>query len=366
MGVFLRAVACTPLILATYALGCSTTEPAADEAKEKRPAIDAQAADPELDAQLKDLKEFWIACQASGECPSGETTSFTSTAHTDDGVDEESGALKVADVGGESELHPNAWNWVFEKFTKPGVCGVLFALRDWKRPYFYTGASISASLGAGLTGGADIVWDLWNRQSAALFFIGTSAEKGIGASLELYMGVGVTKQEKSSVLEAWSGPFVARAIEFPVPLLPPKVFKGTASTFASVPPGVYGGSVGLKAGAKLPFEFPGLPKKVGTINGAAWAPFDAATTQLQAFQKLGSLVDVQNPSGKVIQYANGDEVAKSILKSVLPPFSVIAALGALGYGRLRDKNYSFESYCQNVAPKAPRQLTNQMTLPAMK
>src|SRR4051812_48689600 len=56
-------------------------------------------------------------------------------------------------------------DWFVDHLTKPGVCTVLRSMKGLEHAYYFAGVSASAYWGASGSGGADIVWDLWDRQT---------------------------------------------------------------------------------------------------------------------------------------------------------------------------------------------------------
>jgi hypothetical protein len=359
-----------PLCLTAFASGCGTSSSTTDQQASSSSTVDRpseveiRAADAELEQGLAEIREYLTTCEARGECSGAQ---LGEAAAAFDGAEDD--GLRVADVDGKGTVRPQGWG-IPEWITKPAVCRVLWKLRDWSRPYFFVGASVNGTARGSIMIGADIVWDLWNRQSAGFWYYGAGSSTGLGVGAELYEGIGLSKVPQDDVVSAWSGPFATATFGFSLPLVP----TGTARIGASISKfrsysgtsfgDIYGTSFSITASLGFKIVPPG-PSVTGSASTADWHAYDALTEQHRGFLGFGTtFTTTGSRRGKAIRYANGNEVSKSILKSVPPPLSLVPSLGALGFGILKDKGWTYAQYCEGVAPRRARAVSNPQRLPA--
>ncbi len=143
-----------------------------------------------------------------------------------------------------------------QQASVPQACDVLAAWTSADinplNGYIVIGMNVDGTAAGGnLTGGVDLVWDLWNEQFAAFTFSGGGVKVpqvlsiGVGG----YAGIATAPGGKRDVIDAWSGAFnnVSAAIEVPGVGL----FSGGGQGYASPDGSLFGVAVGGGVGFSL-------------------------------------------------------------------------------------------------------------------
>src|SRR5262249_13779218 len=149
-------------------------------------------------------------------------------------------------------------------------CEVLKPLAAVEHPYFFVGTSVLAGAGAVRGSGADLVFDLSNRQAAVFTYTQGGIVTLMGIEASAYGGFAFG--QKANVLDAWSGKFQTGQTSVETPFV--RVSVG-GSIFRAPDNSLWGAA----AQASFGVNFIPTSVEIGVTDGN-WTAWDGATENL--------------------------------------------------------------------------------------
>jgi hypothetical protein len=274
-----RVLALTSLALGASVVGCSAGEPDAPE--QTTGASSAAAAEGErratkLSEDAAALSVVVSACttpEAIGDptCPSE--------------------VLAAIRGGSGDQLKPRGiidWNALYRDVlrriggaAKPALCRTLAAWKGFNNVYYNRGASISAGAVRVWTAGAELVYDLGDRQMSMFTFTGKARGNVAGASAGVYGGFAFSKN-RHNLFDAWSGSSWGYQASYGIPET--KILGITGSGFSNAE----GDVVGVAAGLSVGFNFLNAWGADGAAFENEYTPWNAGT---RAFSPAGATLE---------------------------------------------------------------------------
>ncbi len=302
MKLLLRLLVLGTALTATNA-GCSA--PVAETRSSRNSSISSESVDEiqaEFERELNTIYEQRESCVADGQCG--------------------------GDIGTAS-LRPQGL------FDRIDICDALRPLAGLEHPYFFIGGSVSGGAVAGVQGGVDVVWDLWNRQAAMFYYGGGGIMSLVGGEAAVYEGYGFG--DKSGVIDAWSGEFRTFSLSVGLPVL--RLAAG-GSGFSSPDRTVMGGAVSISAGLDW------IPTPVdGSLVVGIWTAFDTGTQAIGSRLWFVDYTEETVQNKKYIQFATHAGVAASILQTVPVSLAAAPTAQAVAVGVLRDRGLTIQALC---------------------
>lgn len=305
------------IVVLTWLAGCSSA-PEAEKSGTQTSHLEADA-EQAFEQELNQAYDDYDQCVAQSDCVAGADRPDDTTSGDDD-----DDGISTQDFGFGSK-----------------ICDALSPLAGLEHPYFFVGASVAGGAVATAQGGVDIVWDLWNQQSAAFMYGGGGLTSLAGVEAAVYSGYGFGN--KSDVIDAWSGQFNTASLSVGLPVLN---LSAGGSGFASPDGSVIGGAVSVSIGLNW------IPSPVnGGIVVGFWAPFNDATSAMGSRLWLTGYSEAKNGDGNTyLQYPSGRGLAASILQTSPNALGAQAAAQAVAMDVMKSQGLSITQLCGVTAP----------------
>ncbi len=312
---FVRTLAAAGMLATAVATPACASEVDGDEDLGGDSASALAMANDDFDTELRRLESTARRCEAEGHCTSD-------------------GGLKPASA---TALAPRGLN-----FPRQKMCDALRPLEGLGHPYVFVGASMKAAAIKTVTdGGADIVFDLSNRQLAAFTYKSYGVQNLVGVSANVYFGYAFGK--KNNVLDAWSGEFQSAEASVESPYLELSV---GGAIFRAPDNSLWGAlaevSVGLNALGPVAMV------DVGVSEGM-WTPWDKATKALGTSYWFVSYepktAGVGGAQHTYLQFERARDEGLALVQS-LGPLGLVPAAHALALEALQTRGLTFAKACR--------------------
>jgi hypothetical protein len=273
-----------------------------------------------------------------------------------------SGELHTRDIFDFSALYKQ----IIKRMANAGkrsLCGYLSSWKGFNNVYYNRGASVTAGAARVYAAGAELVYDIGDRQMSMYTFKSNGWGNILGASVGIYGGFAFSKN-RHGLFDAWSGSSWSANASYGVPET--KILGITGSTFTNDEHDVIGAAAGLSVG----FNFINAWGADLAVMRNEYTPWNSGTRQ---FAPAGASLGT---SGGYDYWAFGDndglgpgwwlafemirfemEIADRVSKVTLtvsgPTWG--AALLSIGseYVRAETASQSIEDWCSGVASVTP-------------
>lgn len=202
--------------------------------------------------------------------------------------------------------------------------------------YICVGGTATAQSGTARGGGGvDLIWDLWNEQFSAFYYVEAAAglpQYAVGANVYTGFGFGMC----DDVHDAWSGTFLSAEVGFEISAWRFAQLSANVQAFRNPSGSFVGGLVGAGASLSLPASVTGLMRLPLGLSAAAsvgeWYAYDQLTRRLHSSRISGARVR-RGSGGMLIDLSPGMFGVASHLEHVLGltnPLLPTYALYAIG------------------------------------
>ena len=157
--------------------------------------------------------------------------------------------------GTTTQAHPRGifdWNALYQKILKSigdagkhSLCSYLETWKGFNNVYYNRGASVTGGAVRTITAGAELVYDIGDRQMAMFTYTGKAIGNVVGVSAGAYGGFAFSKN-RHGLFDAWSGSSWGIATSVGVPET--KILGITGTTFWNAEHDVVGVAAGLSVG----------------------------------------------------------------------------------------------------------------------
>jgi hypothetical protein len=244
--------------------------------------------------------------------------------------------------------------------AKASLCSYLDTWKGFNNVYYNRGAAVTAGVVRTWTAGAELVYDIGDRQMAMFTFTGKARGNVAGASAGVYGGFAFSKA-RHGLFDAWSGSSWGYQASYGIPET--KVLGVTGSTFSNPEGDVVGSAIGLSIG----FNFLHAWGADGGVFESKYRPWNSGTREFSpagaTLERSGS--DVYWSFGSKDDLGSGWWLAFEMIRFELvdvlnatDKYSVYvshptwaAALLAIGseFVRYESASQSIEDWCQGYA-----------------
>lgn len=226
-----------------------------------------------------------------------------------------------------------------KRITDFTLCETIRPLAALESPYFFVGASATAAyVGTIADAGADLVFDLRNKQVAMFHYEQHGLQNLVGAEAKVYAGYAFGK--KPNVLAAWSGEFQGASATVETPFL--KLAAGGA-IFRAPDNSLWGALIEASIGFNV------IPTAVEvSVSEGHWTPWDSATAAfgdgLWFVAYTEQRAEAAGHSHKYLQLKNAGHTALALLET-FGPIGAIPAVQVLALDALRSKGLTIDAAC---------------------